>query len=475
MKTKFKWEFFESGLSRFGKVILISFCYLVLLAVPMVIVGVMNKETNSISLIPSQYSTTEIYGPILKQAAVKFEKSDSPAVVINHHLLGGALAARALQRVATDAEVTLVVVSPNHFWSGTSSIISATGEYATPYGSMQTDKYLVRLLGQASGFSLSTSSIAGDHGITAITPLLKNYFPKAELVPLLLRGDAKENDLNRLNRLLSSYKEKPILLISSVDFSHYMPEGFARIHDIYSKQVLAFKNDLQDFRKLEVDSPEALFVLQSYCLAKGFSGVEIWERSSSASLSNKYLEPKENTSWSTGGCAHFENNSAGLYGQTLTIAPIIPDEYSKDFNFDNLPNYKLEQIVRSLTGTDATVILSENTASTNTRNFFDSKSNFSWVSDELTHKLANGVELRQVSKLDLVKMKKECVTPTIVTTTEGNGLNTQQIGQCLVISGLRVYKEPTRNLPVLKLSWPPLLDGTTQKMEPLIEKYNFKF
>ncbi len=96
-------------------------------------------------------------------------------------------------------------------------------------------------------------------------PFIHHYFPKAKVVPLLLKPLADESDFDSFRKLaefLDSELPDDALIVASVDFSHYQIPEVTELHDQVTLNALA---NFEDPRNLEIDSPESIYTLMEYC------------------------------------------------------------------------------------------------------------------------------------------------------------------------------------------------------------------
>ena len=165
-----------------------------------------------------------------------------------------------------------------------------------------------------------------EHGIMVHMDRIEQYFPEAEVVPIMIKWKTPQEALDELvEGVLSGsgvgaagdgYVIDSTLIIASVDFSHFVSEEMAVAND--KRTVEWFEKwgntkfedgeseiSLDDFWELEasismdtetstaLDSPESLYVFTK--LMGESLDVEIWDRTSSLSL-NGGNDPMDNTS-----------------------------------------------------------------------------------------------------------------------------------------------------------------------------------
>jgi AmmeMemoRadiSam system protein B len=72
---------------------------------------------------------------------------------------------------------------------------------------------------------------------------------------------------NKIIELLETkFKDKNTLFLASVDFSHYVEENYAYLHDKKSFYTLNNSNDIKDYKEIEVDCPSCVYILNKLAL-----------------------------------------------------------------------------------------------------------------------------------------------------------------------------------------------------------------
>lgn len=103
-----------------------------------------------------------------------------------------------------------------------------------------------------------------EHGFTVHRDYVEQFFPDATVEGFMLQNEATEEEViafvDELLTLEASYAPDQTLFIFSIDFSHYLPGGIARVHDLRALDILRAR-DVAAARSLEVDSPVAVEAL----------------------------------------------------------------------------------------------------------------------------------------------------------------------------------------------------------------------
>lgn len=182
------------------------------------------------------------------------------AMVVPHHNIVAQQRAEAFAELARQTQPqTIVVLSPNHFGSGIAERIVANKTWTRNNGLdvIKSNDKLVAQLVAANVVTQDNAALAGEHGISNLLDDIGAYFPKAQLVPILLRDTVTADMVDGLMTELTVACADQCGVIASVDMSHYLPAALADVHDQTTVRVLREQNQT-DVWELEVDSPASL-------------------------------------------------------------------------------------------------------------------------------------------------------------------------------------------------------------------------
>lgn len=187
---------------------------------------------------------------------IKFE----PKIVIVPHQNADIITrSNVFKKVAEERLVTnkIILIGPDHFLPSGYGIKYTTWNWNIPEGQIKfgktilSDEFLARIS--------NSEDIKQDHAITNLLKDIKIYYPNAEIIPLLIGMRTELSDLDALYEEIRSSCGYDCLLITSVDFSHYLPYPSANIHDEYSRSLLESKS-FKQAESMEVDSPQSLYI-----------------------------------------------------------------------------------------------------------------------------------------------------------------------------------------------------------------------
>lgn len=188
--------------------------------------------------------------------------------VVPHHLVAAGPIADFFSRLSPQKPDLVILVGPNHPNKG-SKIITGSYDWQTPEGLVITDQRAVNALVD-QGLAVKNEDVLGkEHSVGALMPMVRHYLPQARVVPVILQHNVSLEEIDALIKGLEPNIDDRTVLISSVDFSHYLTRQEAEAMD---KETLRYMRDY-DFNNLfrlgndHLDSPPALAA--AFRLAQG--------------------------------------------------------------------------------------------------------------------------------------------------------------------------------------------------------------
>jgi AmmeMemoRadiSam system protein B len=221
------------------------------------------------------------------------------AGVVPHHLLAADIIARFYEGLRKEDPEIILLLGPNHYDQGDTAVLTSDLDWATPFGDLETDNDFVGRLRVSFGpIASDRTVIAKEHALTSQVAFIRQAFPQARLVPLILKPSLSESEAIRLAQSISAVVgQKKALLIISADFSHYKDSDTAQAEDKASIAILETM-DKEKISSMAVDTPASIQVLMEYASAKGAT-FQLRENSNSAILSGQ-KDIKSTTSYVSG-------------------------------------------------------------------------------------------------------------------------------------------------------------------------------
>lgn len=186
---------------------------------------------------------------------------------IPHHLLAGRLIAGFLEAAAssrkqTDTVTDTVIVTATMHFTEDDPICTSLCDWDTPFGKLECDTVLTGAIMEETGAVCDDDMAMLDHGISALVPYIKYYFPDSEIAFVLVDNMADKDIPERLARLYASF-DKDCLFLFSADFSHYLPAHDTEKHDLETIEAVA-EMDYGKVAAMTDDNVDSPYVLGTF-------------------------------------------------------------------------------------------------------------------------------------------------------------------------------------------------------------------
>lgn len=178
-------------------------------------------------------------------------------LIVPHHDLVAKERQELFSHIAQSQQPsTIILLSPNHYDLGSDDFQTRSTDLTTKHGTIKLNQALYKKALNA-GATDNPATFASEHGIITILPDIKEYFPNASILPIVVKTDADAAKSSALiDNLAASCRN--CMLIASVDFSHYQPYLLSKLHDDLSIRALKTLDTDLVRTKSEVDAPNIL-------------------------------------------------------------------------------------------------------------------------------------------------------------------------------------------------------------------------
>ena len=188
--------------------------------------------------VPAQFTGKSIFLSAISKAPVgALPQRHISGITVPHHLLARDLIANTFALASRGSYKRVIAMSPDHNNLGETDISLAGSNFATVFGEVETDRLLIKQLEQLPNVSTSRFFYR-EHGIQAILPFIKYYFPHARVVAIAFKGSTRKKELDTFISFLETVLDKDTLIVQSTDFSHYLPVEDANVKDSETLAVL---------------------------------------------------------------------------------------------------------------------------------------------------------------------------------------------------------------------------------------------
>ena len=217
----------------------------------------------------------------IDQAAPYPVESKMLAATSPHFLPTMSFTANILSTLANEEQPpdTIFVLAPNHSGEGLPLIVADRG-WSTPFGNLEVDETATAAIiksPQLTGkIDIDLTHLYNDHSAATLMPFIKYYLPQTQVVTLLISRDCQLEQLKTLAKIIyETGRQKPIFVLGSIDFSHYLHiEETAKQDEV--TEALIHSGNIQAIKNLDsgnMDSPESMITLINY--AAYFPGAQV--------------------------------------------------------------------------------------------------------------------------------------------------------------------------------------------------------
>ncbi len=218
------------------------------------------------------------------------KRDESNEAIVPHaaYIYSGRTAAKTISLLK--GAKTFIILSPNHTGLGSDISLSESNFWETPLGRVKVDKKLCNMLAETNVAYFDELAHIEEHSIEVIIPLLQHIFKKFKIVPITISSTKIEKLFALGDALKDVCNEEDVCLLASSDFSHFVPEKFAKEKDreaiVYIKKLdaIGFYNTVKN-KALSICGASAIVSLLRYCKLKGRRKGILVEYTTSAKVS----------------------------------------------------------------------------------------------------------------------------------------------------------------------------------------------
>jgi len=196
------------------------------------------------------------------------------AGVVPHHNIAATLISGFFSQAANSPyEYDLVIIlGPNH--EGTLANVITSYRHWDIGDGVFTNGNFVHSATQEINAAISHRHMELEHSISILIPYIYHYLPGTEVAPLMLNRSLSFGETEDIFHWLNSWvinSGKNVLLVASIDFSHFLPVNIARERDEITKSAILSHNlhELHNMNYHHLDSPAAMIIFLMYLAERG--------------------------------------------------------------------------------------------------------------------------------------------------------------------------------------------------------------
>ncbi|MFH1405053.1 MAG: AmmeMemoRadiSam system protein B [Patescibacteria group bacterium] len=213
-------------------------------------------ETNSIDGIDLVIRSIENY----KSEEVLEKKKIISAVLPHHTLVANQLVSMWGKIALQSNPDVIVIVGPAHEDQSSNKVATTVGTWNTIYGKVHTHDELVQIISSTGVVRSEPEAFENEHSISVHMPYIAKFFPKVKIIPLIANSNVGSADATNIFELIQTNFSDNVLVISSMDFAHYLSYNQSKSKDIETIGAInkLDKIAIDDFKSDHIDSSFAL-------------------------------------------------------------------------------------------------------------------------------------------------------------------------------------------------------------------------
>ncbi|MCP4308567.1 MAG: AmmeMemoRadiSam system protein B, partial [bacterium] len=200
---------------------IVSHCLIVLFILGPI--GNLTAAESDAKPIASLYPRAEVFHTSIASAeALNLDGRRVSGLTVPHHLVAADLIARAFAVAAGNRYDKIILLSPDHFKRSRLSFATTRRDFDTVFGVVPSAVSDVERLVLSSLIAEDSSVLEKEHGVAAILPYIRHYFPDTPVIAVTVAIRSTVADWEQFLVDLAPSITKRTLIVQSTDFSHYL-------------------------------------------------------------------------------------------------------------------------------------------------------------------------------------------------------------------------------------------------------------
>ncbi len=216
------------------------------------------------------------------------------AIIVPHHDVASGLIADIFSNIAQNFQPkTIIIIGPNHPNVGIAPVYSADIGWKTPDGGVvHLNSLILKQLTDSQLVRIDRDIISEEHSVYVPVAFIHHYFPKAQVVPIIIKSTQKTSASFTLAQVLAGVSDKNTLIIGSIDFSHYLPSSATVSKDAITEKLFIEKNyeKIASLNNDYIDSPQTLITVLKNAELLGASNVHVVNHSELGKIAGHPVE-----------------------------------------------------------------------------------------------------------------------------------------------------------------------------------------
>lgn len=246
---------------------------------------------NSFSKNQNQSQSSLVTNTVITSSIKTEDQKKVSGIIVPHFEPVADLIFDALKHVTTTPDL-IILIGPNHFEAGSHPII--TGVYSSSKLLSRPDfaRDQMQRLVKMGVASKEDSVISRDHSIGTPLAILSQKFPEAKILPIILKYRQNPENIQKLLSSLHSISSKNILIVASLDFSHYLSSEIAPEKDAQTAKYIENHDygQIQNLSSDFLDSPWTLITFLKFLEKNGVQNGTQLAHTNTGQLAGQVIE-----------------------------------------------------------------------------------------------------------------------------------------------------------------------------------------
>ena len=207
--------------------------------------------------------------------------------IVPHHMLASRIIADFYYNLSKEEIDTIIILGPNHYQLNRETPLSSKLPWMANEKIIKTDSLIIDELMNKGLIKIDDQILEKDHAIGSHIPFIEYYIPKVKIVPILFSLETDLGQAYEFATELEKYSAKDgVVIVSSVDFSHYLTGSQAKVRDV--ETLTAMENfdfeKLYSFNSDNLDSVASISILLYNMRSFGLTDFSVIENSNSTDI-----------------------------------------------------------------------------------------------------------------------------------------------------------------------------------------------
>lgn len=191
----------------------------------------------------------------LKQSVSPINLKHIYGIVVSHHIPTTIpqLIETYSRLKKTQSIKNFIVIGPDHNSAGNTTVTVSNSSFFTIYGEVKPIDGLALKLENTKLANIDEKPFDLEHSVGSQILIISKLFPNANVTPIIIRSDIKKEHAKILGNEISKFLDEDTMLVTSVDFSHYLSSDQSYPIDKISGEIIR-KLDADSLSLVEVDS-----------------------------------------------------------------------------------------------------------------------------------------------------------------------------------------------------------------------------